>query len=66
MAKDEVQSPCIKICRHDSNGVCFGCQRTKEEIGNWSKYSNEERAEILKKASRRRNTPDDAPNVFFR
>ncbi|WP_372644251.1 DUF1289 domain-containing protein, partial [Ancylomarina sp.] len=25
---EDVKSPCIQICRADSNGVCFGCRRT--------------------------------------
>ncbi len=62
----EVPSPCMKICRHDSNGVCFGCQRTKEEIGNWFRYSNEEKREVIKKASRRSNAPGEGGNVFLR
>lgn len=29
---EDIKSPCIQICRADSNGVCFGCRRTNEEI----------------------------------
>jgi hypothetical protein len=63
---EEIKSPCIKICRQDSNGVCFGCQRTTEEIGNWSLYSDMEKKEVLKKASKRTNAPDTSTGVFFR
>ena len=42
----EVQNPCIKLCHRDSNDVCFGCRRTGEEIGNWSKYTNEEKKAV--------------------
>lgn len=62
----EIKSPCIKICRQDRNGICFGCRRTTEEIGNWSLYTNQEKEEVLKKASQRRNAPDTESNVFFR
>jgi len=62
----EVKSPCIKICRSDSNGVCFGCRRTNEEIGNWSLYTDVEKKDVLKKASNRRNTEDNSSGVFFR
>ncbi|MFA8436693.1 MAG: DUF1289 domain-containing protein [Marinifilaceae bacterium] len=62
----EIKSPCIKICRSDANGVCFGCRRTREEIGNWSHYSNEQKKEVLKKASNRRNTADTDTGIFFR
>ncbi|RLD91407.1 MAG: hypothetical protein DRJ09_01095 [Bacteroidetes bacterium] len=34
---------CSFFCFRDSNDVCFGCRRTGEEIGNWSKYTNEEK-----------------------
>ena len=63
---EDIQSPCIKICRQDSNGVCFGCRRTTEEIGNWSLYTNLEKEEIIKKTSNRRNAPDTATDTFFR
>jgi predicted Fe-S protein YdhL (DUF1289 family) len=62
----EVKSPCIQICRQDSNGVCFGCRRTTEEIGNWSLYTNEQKEEVLKKANNRTNAPDRQTGVFFR
>nr|WP_320117957.1 DUF1289 domain-containing protein [uncultured Marinifilum sp.] len=62
----DIKSPCIKICRQDSNGICFGCRRTTEEIGNWSLYSNKEKKEILKKISNRTNAPDTEKGIFFR
>ena len=51
----EIQNPCIKICHRDSNDVCFGCRRTGEEIGNWSKYTNEEKKAIIEKTYQRTN-----------
>ncbi len=57
----EIQSPCIKICHRDSNGVCFGCRRTGEEIGNWSKYSNEEQKAVIEKTMQRTNVRGDSP-----
>ena len=63
---EEVKSPCIKVCQHDSNDVCFGCRRTKEEIRKWNSYTNEEKAEVIKKTSERRNVPGEAPNMFLR
>ena len=61
-----IKSPCIKICRQDSNGVCFGCQRTTEEIGNWSLYTDEQKLDIIEKAKKRSNAPDTTSGVFFR
>ena len=61
----EVQSPCIKLCHRDSNGVCFGCRRTGEEIGNWSKYSNEEKKAVIEKTYQRTNIPGETPPGNF-
>ncbi len=61
----EVLSPCMKICFRDSQDVCFGCRRTGEEIGNWSKYSDEERKAILQKILNRTNVPGEMPPGNF-
>ncbi|EPX79289.1 DUF1289 domain-containing protein [Litoreibacter arenae] len=46
--RDEVQSPCIKVCVvHPSERICTGCLRTIDEIGAWSRMSNEARAALL-------------------
>lgn len=46
--RDEVQSPCIKICVvHPTERLCTGCLRTIDEIGAWSKMSNEDRTALL-------------------
>lgn len=63
---EEIESPCIKVCQHDSKGVCFGCRRTRDEAGNWSNYSNEEKREIIEKTRERRNVPGEAPQGFLR
>ncbi len=62
----EVESPCIKVCQHDSAGVCFGCRRTRDEAGNWFSFTNEEKFEVLKKTSRRRNVEGESPAGFLR
>ncbi len=47
-SRDEVQSPCVKICVvHPAERICTGCLRTIDEIGAWSRMSNEERAELV-------------------
>lgn len=46
--RDEVQSPCIKICViHPEARLCTGCLRSIDEISQWSKLSAEARAEIM-------------------
>lgn len=43
-----MESPCILVCSiDDKTGYCFGCGRTREEIGAWLAYSNAERREIM-------------------
>lgn len=52
--RDEVESPCAKICLLDpETGYCLGCGRTEEEIGNWSRFSPNERREISAKLAAR-------------
>lgn len=46
--RDEVQSPCTKICViHPSAGVCVGCFRTMEEIAGWTRLSADQRRAVL-------------------
>jgi len=63
---EDIQSPCISVCQYDSNGVCFGCRRTVNEAGNWSKYTHKERAAIIKELSVRRNVAGEEPQGFLR
>lgn len=43
-----MKSPCILKCKL-KDSVCIGCHRTKEQIGLWSFYDDEERIAIMKK-----------------
>ena len=46
--RDEIQSPCIKICVvHPEARICTGCYRSIDEIRDWSKMTNDERASIM-------------------
>ncbi len=46
--RDEVQSPCIKICViHQESRLCTGCLRSIDEIGAWSRMSDEVRSAVL-------------------
>ena len=62
---EKVKSPCIKVCKYDSKGVCFGCRRTKAEAANWPEYDNEIRTEVLKLAAERENVPGESPMGNF-
>lgn len=51
--REEVESPCIKICVvHPQARICTGCFRTIEEISGWARMSSDERRDIV----------DDLPN----
>ena len=41
-----MESPCVKECKL-VNDKCSGCGRTKEQIINWSKYTDEQRSKIM-------------------
>lgn len=49
-----VQSPCIKICVLDQkSGLCIGCGRTLNEIGQWLSLSEAERSRVMRELPRR-------------
>ena len=47
-ARDEVESPCVKICVvHPEARICTGCLRTIDEITAWSKMAPSDRRAIM-------------------
>jgi len=43
-----IPSPCISVCVTDpGSDLCYGCARTTPEIAKWSKYTNEEKKEVI-------------------
>ncbi|MFN7125398.1 MAG: DUF1289 domain-containing protein, partial [Allorhizobium sp.] len=43
-----MESPCILVCSiDDKTGYCFGCGRTRDEIGLWTSYTGLERRTIM-------------------
>lgn len=43
-----MESPCILVCSiDDRTGWCFGCGRTKAEIGAWIAYTPAERRSVM-------------------
>lgn len=61
-----VESPCLNICRVNSEGICVGCRRTREEIGNWGRYTNVEKLAVIEKTRNRTNVVDDTYSGFSR
>jgi predicted Fe-S protein YdhL (DUF1289 family) len=48
--EDMVKSPCIGKCTYDITiQKCNDCQRTKEEISNWSVMTDDEKLEVLER-----------------
>lgn len=35
------ESPCIAVCRLDSEGYCEGCRRSRNEIAQWGQLAPE-------------------------
>ncbi len=44
MAVQLCDTPCIGVCKVEK-GVCVGCNRTLEQIANWSRMTEQERLE---------------------
>lgn len=48
MSTSNVKSPCIKVCAVDAKtGWCLGCGRTLKEITQWSKYTDQQRDDVM-------------------
>ncbi len=57
-----MESPCILICSiDDKTGFCFGCGRTRDEIGRWTFYTGEERRAIMASLPARLETVERKP-----
>ncbi len=57
-----MESPCILICSIDMvTGYCFGCGRTRDEIGAWMLYSSDERRAIMAALPARLATVEHKP-----
>jgi len=56
-----VPSPCVNVCQMDpETGLCRGCRRTLQEIGEWLEMTAEDKLAILRVvAERKRALRDD-------
>lgn len=52
--RNKVESPCIKVCKYDDEGICEGCYRSMEEITGWLFMNDRQKLESLKKAEERK------------
>jgi predicted Fe-S protein YdhL (DUF1289 family) len=56
LAKPEPQvpSPCVSVCVMDPrSAVCTGCWRSLEEIGAWSRLSDEAKRQVWQRIQQR-------------
>ena len=57
-----IESPCILVCSIDmKTGFCFGCGRTREEIGAWIDMSSETRRSVMAELPARLKTVERRP-----
>lgn len=62
-----IESPCILVCSIDmKTGLCFGCGRTRDEIGHWSMITPERRREIMTELPIRLQTVERKPRRVTR
>ncbi|WP_133486412.1 DUF1289 domain-containing protein [Aliiroseovarius marinus] len=55
--RNEIASPCVKICVvHPEARICTGCYRTIEEIGGWSRMTDDQRARIMGELDARKSS----------
>jgi predicted Fe-S protein YdhL (DUF1289 family) len=57
-----IESPCILVCSIDmKTGFCFGCGRTRDEIGAWMGMTPETRRDVMAKLPARLETVERRP-----
>ncbi|MBV1881934.1 MAG: DUF1289 domain-containing protein [Pseudomonadales bacterium] len=47
-SKEEIESPCVSVCRQGDHGYCIGCFRSGKEARQWRRLDNEQKRDILK------------------
>ena len=57
-----IESPCILVCSIDmKTGYCFGCGRTRDEIGDWMTMTPGERRAVMEILPARLETVERRP-----
>lgn len=57
-----IETPCILVCSIDMvTGYCFGCGRTREEIGAWLDMAPETRRAVMAALPARLETVERKP-----
>jgi predicted Fe-S protein YdhL (DUF1289 family) len=56
-----IATPCVQVCIVDGpSGLCLGCYRTLQEIGTWSRLTDDERSVLMENLPGRRSRIDPA------
>jgi predicted Fe-S protein YdhL (DUF1289 family) len=51
-----IATPCIQVCIVDGeSGLCVGCHRTLAEVGNWTRFTDAQRARLMAELPERRS-----------
>lgn len=57
-----IESPCILVCSIDmATGYCFGCGRTRDEIGAWLTMTPQARRDVMAELPARLATVERKP-----
>ena len=57
-----IESPCILVCSIDmKTGYCFGCGRTRDEIGDWLTMTGDQRRAVMATLPARLETVERKP-----
>lgn len=57
-----IESPCILVCAIDlTSGYCFGCGRTRDEIGAWLTMTPDTRRAVMAELPARLATVERKP-----
>lgn len=43
----DVESPCVSLCKLNSEDTCVGCFRTTAEITAWRSLNNDQKREVI-------------------
>lgn len=50
-----IPSPCIGVCEANAQGYCKGCLRSREERLYWQQMSDEQKHQVMRLLSMRKN-----------
>lgn len=49
-----VASPCVRLCKYNEQGHCFGCFRSNTEVRTWSQLTPEQHQAVIDELPERR------------